>query len=217
MRLNKKTTSPTWSPLRVQRICCGPLRPWPTRVPDPHEDAQIGAHPCSGAPEHVQIDVPERGTKVRCLPISVAGRQKVGSTQLRLLLHFGHYRCNGLANPLELEPPKIPARYRVSQNPRICCALHIPDFSGTGHRVQITPMTSRSALSIAFIRSSSRRPNGSLIFARGSVESLSTMTCDSARNPLDGFGSTVTRKAALRRSLVTGHSTTLSKSVRRSD
>ena len=82
---------------------------------------------------------------------------------------------------------------------------------------QITPTTSRSALSIAFIRSSSRRPNGSLILVRGNVESLSTMTCDRERSPLAGFGSTVTRNAALRRSLVTGHSTTLSRSVSRSD
>ncbi len=52
-----------------------------------------------------------------------------------------------------------------------------------------------------------------LRFERGSVESLSTITCKRAISPLDGFGSTVTQNAAVRRSLVAGHSTILSRSV----
>lgn len=43
------------------------------------------------------------------------------------------------------------------------------------------------------------------------------LICDRTRSPLAGLGSTVTRNTALRRSLVTGHTTTLFRSNNRSD
>ena len=83
-------------------------------------------------------------------------------------------------------------------------------------RCHTKPVTSKSARSTAFIRSSSSLPKAGLNLDRGSVESLSTITCDNTRSPLPVVGSTVTRKAAVRKSLVTGHSTTLSRASSKS-
>src|SRR3546814_10855153 len=94
----------------------------------------------------------------------------------------------------------------------------VPDRSDLHSPVlQISPTTSSKARSTAFIRSSSSRPKGSLIFERGRVESLSTITCESTRNPLALSGSTVMRKAASRTALVIGQITTLSRAARRFD
>ena len=78
----------------------------------------------------------------------------------------------------------------------------LPVSCSRGVRPQMTPTTSSSTRSTAFIRSSSRCPKGSVTLPRGSVESLSTMTCERARSPLAGLGSMVTRNAALRSALV---------------
>src|SRR3546814_14731625 len=68
-----------------------------------------------------------------------------------------------------------------------------------------------------FIRSSSSRPKGLLIFERGRVERLSTITCESTRNPLALSGSTVMRQAASRTALVIGQITRLSSSAKTFD
>src|SRR3546814_19829765 len=88
------------------------------------------------------------------------------------------------------------------------------DGAGTGitDALQISPTTRSKARSTAFIRSSSSRPKCLLIFERGRVESWSTITCESTRNPLALYGSTVMRTAASRRELVRGEDTRLSSS-----
>ena len=82
------------------------------------------------------------------------------------------------------------------------------------------PYRSR-ALSIAVAMTATWLGNRYFTFAarraRGSVASLSTITCDSFCKPLEELGSMLTRKAASRSSLVMGHSTTLSKSANKSD
>src|SRR3546814_772366 len=114
------------------------------------------------------------------------------------------------------------ARFRVPERAdfidRCTMVIIVPDRSDLHSPVlQISPTTSSKARSTAFIRSSSSRPKGSLIFERGRVESLSTITCESTRNPLALSGSTVMRKAASRTALVIGQITTLSRAARRFD
>src|SRR3546814_5051833 len=77
------------------------------------------------------------------------------------------------------------------QNRQVQRRLGAVAGKGMTDALQISPTTSSKARSTAFIRSSSSRPKGSLIFERGRVESLSTITCESTRNPLALSGSTV--------------------------
>src|SRR3546814_5160738 len=103
------------------------------------------------------------------------------------------------------------------QNRQVQRRLGAVAGKGMTDALQISPTTRSKARSTAFIRSSSSRPKGLLIFERGRVESLSTITCESTRNPLTLSGSTVMRKAASRTALVTGQLTRLSSSAKRFD
>src|SRR3546814_1250663 len=98
------------------------------------------------------------------------------------------------------------------QNRQVQRRLGAVAGKGMTDALQISPTTRSKARSTAFIRSSSSRPKGLLIFERGRVESLSTITCESTRNPLALSGSTVMRKAASRTALVIGQITRLSRS-----
>src|SRR3546814_7319892 len=77
------------------------------------------------------------------------------------------------------------------QNRQVQRRLGAVAGKGMTDALQISPTTRSKARSTAFIRSSSSRPKGLLIFERGRVESLSTITCESTRNPLALSGSTV--------------------------
>src|SRR3546814_4345405 len=103
------------------------------------------------------------------------------------------------------------------QNRQVQRRLGAVAGKGMTDALQISPTTRSKARSTAFIRSSSSRPKGLLIFERGRVESLSTITCESTRNPLALSGSTVMRKAASRTALVIGQITRLSSSAKRFD
>src|SRR3546814_10063282 len=70
------------------------------------------------------------------------------------------------------------------QNRQVQRRLGAVAGKGMTDALQISPTTRSKARSTAFIRSSSSRPKGLLIFERGRVESLSTITCESTRNPL---------------------------------
>src|SRR3546814_16362787 len=87
------------------------------------------------------------------------------------------------------------------QNRQVQRRLGAVAGKGMTDALQISPTTRNKARSTAFIRSSSSRPKGLLIFERGRVESLSTITCESTRNPLALSGATVMRKAASRTEL----------------
>src|SRR3546814_13365390 len=86
------------------------------------------------------------------------------------------------------------------QNRQVQRRLGAVAGKGMTDALQISPTTRSKARSTAFIRSSSSRPTGLLIFERGRVESLSTITCESTRNPLALSGSTD------RKSVLTGKS-----------
>src|SRR3546814_15984209 len=90
------------------------------------------------------------------------------------------------------------------QNRQVQRRLGAVAGKGMTDALKISPTTRSKARSTAFIRSSSSRPKGLLIFERGRVESLSTITCESTRNPLALSGSTEMRKAASRTALVIG-------------
>src|SRR3546814_710839 len=90
------------------------------------------------------------------------------------------------------------------QNRQVQRRLGAVAGKGMTDALQISPTTRSKARSTAFIRSSSSRPKGLLIFERGRVESLSTITCESTRNPLALSGSPVMRKAASRTALEIG-------------
>src|SRR3546814_7453062 len=85
------------------------------------------------------------------------------------------------------------------QNRQVQRRLGAVAGKGMTDALQISPTTRSKARSTAFIRSSSSRQKGLLIFERGRVESLSTIPCESTRNPLALSGSTVMRKAASRK------------------
>src|SRR3546814_5571095 len=65
------------------------------------------------------------------------------------------------------------------QNRQVQRRLGAVAGKGMTDALQISPTTRSKARSTAFIRSSSSRPKGLLIFERGRVESLSTITCES--------------------------------------
>jgi uncharacterized protein YecE (DUF72 family) len=70
---------------------------------------------------------------------------------------------------------------------------------------QANPKNTANARVTASIVASSRRPNGSPTFSRGTVCALSTITCERLRRPLPSFGSIVIRNNGVSRSsLVTG-------------
>src|SRR3546814_16300226 len=101
------------------------------------------------------------------------------------------------------------------QNRQVQRRLGAVAGKGMTDALQISPTTRSKARSTAFIRSSSSRPQGLLIFERGRVESLSNITCESTRNPLALSGSTVMRMAASRKALVIGQITRLRSEERR--
>src|SRR3546814_1396140 len=103
------------------------------------------------------------------------------------------------------------------QNRQVQRRLGAVAGKGMTDALQISPTTRSKARSTAFIRSSSSRPKGLLIFERGRVESLSTITCESTRNPLALSGSTVMRQAASRTALVIGQITRLSSTAKSFD
>src|SRR3546814_12774981 len=82
------------------------------------------------------------------------------------------------------------------QNRRVQRRLGAVAGKGMTDALQISPTTRSKARSTAFIRPSSSRPKGLLIFERGRVESLSTITCEGTRNQLALSGLTVMRKDA---------------------
>src|SRR3546814_14455079 len=90
------------------------------------------------------------------------------------------------------------------QNRQVQRRLGAVAGQGMTDALQISPTTRRKARSTAFLRSSSSRPKGLLIFQRGRVERLSTITCKSTRNPLALSALKVIRNAASRTALVIG-------------
>src|SRR3546814_4296061 len=90
------------------------------------------------------------------------------------------------------------------QNRQVQRRLGAVAGKGMTDALQISPTTRSKARSTAFIRSSSSRPQGLLIFERGRAESLSTITCERSRSPLALPGSTLIRKAAWRKALARG-------------
>src|SRR3546814_9233925 len=64
------------------------------------------------------------------------------------------------------------------QNRQVQRRLGAVAGKGMTDALQISTTTRSKARSTAFIRSSSSRPKGLLIFERGRVESLSTITCE---------------------------------------
>src|SRR3546814_8533125 len=68
------------------------------------------------------------------------------------------------------------------QNRQVQRRLGAVAGKGMTDALQISPATRSKARTKAFIRSSSSRPKGLLIFERGRVESLSTITCGSKRD-----------------------------------
>src|SRR3546814_17269072 len=70
------------------------------------------------------------------------------------------------------------------QNRQVQRRLGAVAGKGMTDALQISTTTRSKARSTAFIRSSSSRPKGWLIFARGRVESLYTITRERTGNPL---------------------------------
>src|SRR3546814_16157983 len=79
------------------------------------------------------------------------------------------------------------------QNGQVQRRLGAVAGKGMTDALQISPTPRSKARSTAFIRSSSSRPNGLLIFERGRVERLSPIPCERTRNPLALSASPVMR------------------------
>src|SRR3546814_14537497 len=90
------------------------------------------------------------------------------------------------------------------QNRQVQRRLGAVAGKGMTDALQISPTTRSKARCTAFIRSSSSRPKGLLIFERGRVERCATLPCERPPKPWALSESMVMRKAACRRATVLG-------------